>query len=166
MARRNLCSIIQAALYFFSPSTRCSPSALAPFFWVVTHHIARNHTGKGMRVSWKIVPAVTEVWHPHPPHSHKLRTGHAFSDPQRDNENRSATEVAPGTPDTPLRWRSSPPTPSDYADTLPPPPHTRCGAYLSQGDTHLDRNGGPLQRHEYLLLCEFFCKLRAPEQPQ
>src|SRR5271166_4954411 len=31
MARRNLCSIVQAALYFFSPSTRCSPNALAPF---------------------------------------------------------------------------------------------------------------------------------------
>src|SRR5207237_9637594 len=75
MARRNLCSIVQAALYFFSPSTRCSPNALAPFFCVVTHHIARNHTGKGMRVSWKIVPAVTEVWHPHAAHSHKPRTG-------------------------------------------------------------------------------------------
>src|SRR5947199_8478062 len=83
MARRNLCSIVQAALYFFSPSTRCSPNALAPFFCVVTHHIARNHTGKGMRVSWKIVPAVTEVWHPHAAHSHKPRTGHAFSDSQR-----------------------------------------------------------------------------------
>ena len=29
------------------------------------------------------VPAVTEVWYPHPPHSHRPRTGHAFSDPQR-----------------------------------------------------------------------------------
>src|SRR5271167_4372620 len=70
MARRNLCSIVQAALYFFRPSTRCSPNALAPFFWVVTHHIARNHTAIGMRVSWKIVPAVPEVWRPHPAHSH------------------------------------------------------------------------------------------------
>ena len=60
-----------------------------------------------------------------------------------DNGNRSATEVAPGTPDTPLRWRSSPPTPSGYADTLPPPPHTRCWAYLSQGNTHLDEKDRP-----------------------
>ncbi len=81
MARRNLCSNVQAP-YLFSPSTRCSPNALAPFFRVVTHHMARNHTGKGVRVSWKIVPAVTEVWYPHPAHSHRPRTGHAFPDPQ------------------------------------------------------------------------------------
>ena len=46
-----LCSHVQAVSYFFSPSTRCRPNALAPFFWVVTHHMARNHTGKGVRVS-------------------------------------------------------------------------------------------------------------------
>src|SRR5207245_5265439 len=45
--------------------------------------MARNHTGSGVRVSWKIVPAVTEVWQPHPAHSHSSRTGHAFPDPQR-----------------------------------------------------------------------------------
>src|SRR5437899_8985168 len=83
MARRNLCSHVQAVSYFFSPSTRCRPNALAPYFWVVTHHMARNHTGSGVRVSWKIVPAVTEVWQPHPAHSHSSRTGHAFPDPQR-----------------------------------------------------------------------------------
>jgi hypothetical protein len=40
MARRSLCSIVQAVSYLFSPRTRCSPNALAPFFWVVTHHMA------------------------------------------------------------------------------------------------------------------------------
>jgi hypothetical protein len=35
--------------------------ALAPVFWLVTHHIARNHVGNGGRVSWKIVPAVADV---------------------------------------------------------------------------------------------------------
>src|SRR5712692_9616964 len=45
--------------------------------------MARNHTGNGVRVSWKIVPAVTEVWQPHPAHCHRSRTGHAFPDPQR-----------------------------------------------------------------------------------
>src|SRR5215471_12018974 len=84
MARRNLCSIIQAALYFFSPRTRCSPKALAPFFCVVTHHMARNQTGNEVRVSWKIVPAVTEVWQPHAAHSSSTpRTGHDRSLPQR-----------------------------------------------------------------------------------
>src|SRR5215831_15796409 len=84
MARRNLCSIVQAVLYFFRPSTRCSPNALAPFFWVVTHHMARNHTGKEVRVSWKIVPAVTEVWQPQLAHSSSTsRTGHDRFPPQR-----------------------------------------------------------------------------------
>ena len=36
--------------------------ALAPFFWLVTAHIARNQSVSGLRVSWKIVPAVTELW--------------------------------------------------------------------------------------------------------
>src|SRR5450631_1263996 len=44
--------------------------------------MARNHTGKGVRVSWNIVPAVTEAWYPHPAHSLRPRTGHAFPDPQ------------------------------------------------------------------------------------
>ena len=61
MARRNLCSHVQAVSYFLSPSTRCRPNALAPFFCVVNHHMARNQTGSGVRVSWKIVPAVTDV---------------------------------------------------------------------------------------------------------
>jgi hypothetical protein len=35
--------------------------ALAPVFCAVTHHMARNHVRSGVRVSWKIVAAVTEV---------------------------------------------------------------------------------------------------------
>jgi hypothetical protein len=35
--------------------------ALAPFFWLVTAHIARNQIVSGFRVSWKMVPAVTEL---------------------------------------------------------------------------------------------------------
>jgi hypothetical protein len=30
----------------------------------VTHHIARNQVDSGVRVSWKIVPAVTDAWWP------------------------------------------------------------------------------------------------------
>ena len=47
---------------------RWSPRALAPFFWLTTHQIARNHNVNGVRVSWKIVPAVTETWCPHAAH--------------------------------------------------------------------------------------------------
>ena len=39
----------------------CSPRALTPFFWLVTHHIARYQLRSGRPVSWKIVPAVTEA---------------------------------------------------------------------------------------------------------
>jgi hypothetical protein len=42
------------------------PSALAPFFWLVTYHIARDHITSGFRVSWKIVPAVAEIWRRQP----------------------------------------------------------------------------------------------------
>jgi hypothetical protein len=46
--------------------------------------MARNQTGKGVRVSWKIVPAVTEVWQPQLAHSSKTpRTGHDRPLPQR-----------------------------------------------------------------------------------
>ena len=41
----------------------------------MTHHIARNHVGSGVRVSWKIVPAVTEVWWAQSAHCH-----HRFPD--------------------------------------------------------------------------------------
>jgi hypothetical protein len=41
--------------------TCCKPKALAPFFWPVTNHIARNQTKRGFRVSWNTVPAVTDV---------------------------------------------------------------------------------------------------------
>jgi hypothetical protein len=48
----------------------------APFFWVVTQYLARNHSLSGLRVSWKAVPAVTEVWWRHLPHSSSTdRTG-------------------------------------------------------------------------------------------
>ena len=32
--------------YFFNRDTRCSPSALAPFFCVVTHDMVRDHTDR------------------------------------------------------------------------------------------------------------------------
>src|ERR1039457_5100524 len=87
MARRNLCSHVQAVSYFFSPSTRCSPNALAPFFWVVTHHMARNQTGNGVRVSWKIVAAATDVRQPQAAHSISTpRTGHDLPPPQRGQQ--------------------------------------------------------------------------------
>src|SRR5271157_2104477 len=46
--------------------------------------MARNQIGKGVRVSWKIVPAVTEVWQPRPAHSSSTRrTGQDWPPPQR-----------------------------------------------------------------------------------
>src|SRR5215469_7082081 len=105
MAPRNLCNHVQAVSYFFRPSTRCSPNALAPFFWVVTHHIARNQTGNGVRVSWKIVPAVTEVWQPQPAHSNSSsRTGHEWDHRNEDTENRPAIAAGLSRLDRPPRY--------------------------------------------------------------
>jgi hypothetical protein len=63
-----------------SPSRRCASTALIPDFGVVTHHIARNQVVKGVRVSWKRVPAVTDVWWPQAAQCHSLpaRAGQAF----------------------------------------------------------------------------------------
>ena len=44
-----------------SPKIRCRPRALVPFFWLVMYQIARNESVRGACVSWKIVPAVTEL---------------------------------------------------------------------------------------------------------
>jgi hypothetical protein len=46
-------------LVISSPSTCCRPMALGSIFWLLTHHMARNHVGSGVRVSLKIVPGAT-----------------------------------------------------------------------------------------------------------
>jgi hypothetical protein len=51
MVRRNLCSQVQAVWYLFKPNARWSPKALVPFFWVVIHHMARNHNRKEVGMS-------------------------------------------------------------------------------------------------------------------
>ena len=51
IARRILCSHVHAVWSLFSPNTCFKPSALAPFFCVVTHHIAINQSVSGLRVS-------------------------------------------------------------------------------------------------------------------
>src|SRR5438552_12275282 len=103
--------------------------------------MARNHTGKGVRVSWKIVPAVTEVWYPHPAHSLRLRTGHAFPDPQwaqrKPVGQRSRAKYARHASSV-LKFASNS---VRLADTLPPSQHTTYWAYLSQADTHLEEFG-------------------------
>src|SRR6516164_233917 len=54
-----------------------------------------------------------------------------------DSETLLATGVPRDRLGMPLPSRTGPPTPSNHADTtLPPPPHTRCWAYLSQMHTH------------------------------
>ena len=42
--------------------TRCKPKALAPYFWLVTCHIASNQSRNGLCVSANSVPAVTETY--------------------------------------------------------------------------------------------------------
>jgi hypothetical protein len=45
-------------LIAIKPNSLWRPSALTPFFWLVTNHIARNHSRNDSHVSWKPVPAV------------------------------------------------------------------------------------------------------------
>src|SRR5215472_3318914 len=139
MARRNLCSIIQAALYFFSPGPVAIPkhwprsSAWSPTTWRETIP-AKECVCPGR---WSRRSPKSGAHIRHTPTNPLL----AMLSPTRsgDNENHSATATAPGTPGTPLPLRTSPPTPSNYADILrPTPPHTSYWGYLSQGDTHLD----------------------------
>src|SRR5438552_16671709 len=111
---------------------------VAPFFWVVTQSMARNQTGSGVRVSRKIVPAVTEVWQPQAAHSSStLRTVHDLPPPQRGHRkpfgHRSRTRYA--------RQASSvakaASNPSSFAGIpLPRLNTTHCG-HLSQADTLL-----------------------------
>lgn len=108
--------------------------------------MARNHTGSGVRVSWKMVPAVTEVWQPHPAHSHRfLAPATLWPSHTADTESPLATGVVLGMPDTAPRCQSSSPIPSDCAGILRPTLHpTYCG-YLNQADTHLvEFEAGPL----------------------
>ena len=72
--------------------------------WLVTHHMARNaRRQRWVRVSWKIVPAVTEVWWAQPAHCHhRSRTRQAvFVPSQRGHRNLPPTTgAAPDSPDT------------------------------------------------------------------
>ena len=58
----------------------CTFRAEAPFFCEVTSQMAANHVLSGVRVRWKMVPAVTEVLRPQAAHFQcRVEVGHAFS---------------------------------------------------------------------------------------
>jgi len=48
-----------------------SPSAEIPCFWLTIIHAAANQTVSGVRVPWKIVPAVADTRRPQRPHDHR-----------------------------------------------------------------------------------------------
>jgi hypothetical protein len=48
-----------------------SPSAEIPCFWLVMSHAAANQTASGVRVPWKIVPAVADTRRAQPPHDQR-----------------------------------------------------------------------------------------------
>jgi hypothetical protein len=56
-----------------------SPSAEIPCFWLVICHAAANQIVSGVRVPWKIVPAVAETRRPQTPQDHRPSASfHAF----------------------------------------------------------------------------------------
>ena len=67
-ADRSRCSIAQAVWYDPISSARCKCWADSPSLAVANSQHAWNHTVSGVRVLSKIVPAVTEVRFPQPPH--------------------------------------------------------------------------------------------------
>ena len=52
-----------------------------PFFWLVTHQIARNHKTNGVRVPSKIVPAVTVAWYPQAVQTRRPRLAAQYAPP-------------------------------------------------------------------------------------
>src|SRR5665647_1253015 len=61
IAVRKRCSIVQSVWYDPRPSSLCICSADTPFFVLAMYQAAANHTVSGVRVSWKMVPAVRET---------------------------------------------------------------------------------------------------------
>ena len=61
----------------------CRPAAETPVFCAVTNQIAANHVDNGVWERWKIVPAVTDVFTPHPAHIHRPRPVRHESDPEQ-----------------------------------------------------------------------------------
>ena len=86
------------------PSTYTGPALPAPrsagadrrqpFFWLTNHQIARNHSGRGVRVRSKMVPAVTEVCRPHSRHIQSPRlVSHPVFPPQEGQTNPSGQRI-------------------------------------------------------------------------
>jgi hypothetical protein len=71
MAVRNRWSIAQAVCSEPIPRTRLRPSAEIPCFWLVICQAATNQTVSGVRVAWKIVPAVGDTRRAQPPHDQR-----------------------------------------------------------------------------------------------
>jgi len=72
----------------FKPGTRCTPNTRAPFFRVVTTTWHETKQAAGSAVSWKIDPAVAELWQPQAVHSSSTpRTVHDLPPPKRGHRN-------------------------------------------------------------------------------
>src|SRR5438105_3790295 len=124
--------------------------------------MARNHTDKGVRVSWKIVPAVTEVWYPHPAHSLRLRTGHAFPDPQwaqrKPVGQRSRAKYARHASSV-LKFASNSVRLRGYSSTISA--HYILGLPESSG--YPPRHNPDPEAHEEYLLGRYYWNKRTPE---
>ncbi len=73
MAPRMRARRYQPVICRLMPSACASPSALTPLFCDTTSHNAWNQRRNGMRLSPKVVPAVTDVSRRHPAHRYVPR---------------------------------------------------------------------------------------------
>ena len=118
-----------------------------------TPHIARNQRVSGLRVSWKIVPAVTETLAAATRTLRSTpRSGQALGPPQRGQRNPPATGAGTDTPGTPaptkarLEFRQipgNPPSPAYYRLGLPEssgypiiPEYMGCLREYAEGGIH------------------------------
>ena len=87
-----------------------------PTLLLVRCHAAANHTVSGVRVPWKIVPAVAETRRSQPAQRHR-RSGarHPLPAPHHER-NRRASEASPGSQDTSSPHRTTHATPHTSSD--------------------------------------------------
>ncbi len=95
------------------PSCRRIPSAETPRLPVTIRNAAQNQTGSGVRVRWRIVPAVVDAWRPQAAHSMSRRaaSGQALPCPQRGHakpsgQRHSAGYASHASPVGNQRWNS------------------------------------------------------------
>src|SRR3974377_447246 len=140
MARRSLCSIVQAVSYLGNPRMRCIPARwLRSSGWSPTTWLGTTLAEECECPERSFPPSPKYDVDKHPPAAGPSLLANFPGTHSADNGTRPPTATATDTRGTPPLWRSAGRIPSGLADNLPPP-YTRDCALVSQADSHLKRN--------------------------